>query len=245
MQKMDDDLFNLRITAYTPETIPMNRLAEYMLQFAALMGSETHVHFKGLKKGSTVLCVRVEQEDVPKVGERLAKVNTGDAPADIVRPFKALNDMLRADNARATLKRGSAQIIKFPGCDSPVAQRIGPVKEYGELDGMVISVGGKDNTKHIRLIGHDGEQYKLTTSSIELAKELGNNLFSYVRVTGMGTWFRNEDGMWELENFITQSCEPLEDGSLIEAVAALRDVEGDDWKNLPDPLAAWRELRRN
>ncbi|HET6719883.1 MAG TPA: hypothetical protein VFH22_09565, partial [Rhodocyclaceae bacterium] len=80
---MDDDLFKLRITAYTPETIPMNRLAEYMLHFAALMGSETHVHFKGLKKGSTILCARVENEDVPKVGERLAKICLSDTPADI------------------------------------------------------------------------------------------------------------------------------------------------------------------
>lgn len=242
---MDDSLFKLRITAYSPDTIPMNRLAEYMLQVAALMGSEAHVHFKGLKKGSTVLCVKVEQEDVPKVSERLAKANNPDAPADVLRSFKALNDLLRADGARATLKHGSAQIIKFPGCDRPVIQRIGPVKEAGQLEGTVISVGGKDSTKHIRMLGHGGEEYKLTTRSLELAKDLGNNLFSPVRVNGMGTWYRNEDGQWELENFIVQSCEPLEDISLVEAVAALRDIDGDDWKTLPDPLAAWHELRRN
>lgn len=245
MTRMDDDLFKLRITAYTPETIPMNRLAEYMLQFAALMGSEAHVHFKGLKKGSTVLCARVEHEDAPKVGERLAKINLNAPPADIARPFEAINCLLRADNARATLKLGTAQIIKFPGCDAPVIQRIGPVKEAGQLEGMVISVGGKESTKHIRLIGHDGEECKLTTRSVELAKQLGNNLFSPVRVTGIGTWYRNEDGKWELENFIAQSCEPLEDQSLIEAIAALRDIEGDDWKKLPDPFAAWQDLRRN
>lgn len=242
---MDDTLFNLRITAYTPDTIPLNRLAQYMLEFAALLGSELHVHFAGLKKGSTVLRARVEHEDIPKVDERLSKVNTSDAPVDIIRPFNALNGLLRADNARATLKRGTAQIIKFPGCDAPAIQRIGPVKEAGQLEGTVISVGGKDSTKHARLAGHDGEEYKLTTRSLELAKELGNNLFNAVRVAGMGTWYRNADGHWELDNFIAQSCEPLEDQSLIEAVAALRDIEGDDWKKLPDPLAAWRDLRRN
>lgn len=245
MGRMDDELFTLRITAYTPETIPMNRLAEYMLHFAALMGSETHVHFKGLRKGSTVLCAKVEQEDIPKVGERLAKVTVSDAPADVVRPFNAINGLLRADNARATLKHGTAQIIKFPGCDTPIAQRIGPVKEAGQLEGVVISVGGKDSTKHIRLTSHDGEECKLTTRSVELAKQLGNHLFSPVRVTGTGTWYRNEDGKWELENFIVQNCEPLEERSLIEAVAALRDVDGDGWKALPDPLATWRDLRRN
>jgi hypothetical protein len=242
---MDDSIFKLRITAYSPDTIPMNRLAEYMLQIAALMGGEYRVHFKGLKKGSTVLCVKVEQEDVPKVNERLARANRPDAPADVVRPFKALNDLLRADNARATLKHGTAQIIKFPGCDTPLIRRIGPVKEAGQLEGVVISVGGKDNTKHIRMIGHDDEEYKLTTRSLELAKDLGNNLFSPVRVTGLGTWYRNENGQWDLDGFIVQSCEPLEDTSLIEAVAGLRDISGDEWKSLPDPLKTWRELRRN
>lgn len=135
--------------------------------------------------------------------------------------------------------------VKFPGCDAPTIQRIGPVKEAGQLEGTVIWVGGKDSTRHVRLASHDGEEYKLTTRSLELAKELGNNLFNAVRVTGMGTWYRNADGRWELDNFIAQSCEPLEDQSLIEAVAALRDIEGDDWKKLPDPLAAWRDLRRN
>lgn len=242
---MDDDLFRLRITAYSPDTIPMIRLAQYMSQVATLMGSEQHVHFKRLNKGSTVLCVKVEQEDVPKVNERLAKANKPDALADVVRSFKAMNDMLRADGAHATLTHGTAQIIKFPGCDTPVIRRIGPIKEAGQLEGTVISVGGKDDTKHIRMLGHDGEEYKLTTRSLELAKDLGNNLFNPVRVNGMGTWYRNEDGQWELDNFIVHSCEPLENTSLIEAVASLRDIDGDDWKNLPNPLAVWHELRKN
>jgi hypothetical protein len=242
---MDDSLFKLRISAYSPDTMPMNRLAEYMQQVASLMGSEARVHFKKLSKGSTVLCVKVEQEEVPKVSERLAKASNPDAPADVLRPIKALNDMLRTDNARATLRHGSAQIIKFPGCDAPAVQRIGPVKEVGQLEGTVISVGGKDSTKHIRMLGHDGEEYKLTTRNIELAKELGNNLFSLVRVSGTGTWYRNEDAQWELENFIVQSCDPLESASLVEAVAALRDIDSDDWKKLPDPMAAWYELRGN
>lgn len=245
MQSMDNSLFKLRITAYTPDTIPMNRLAEYMLQIAALMGSETHVHFKGLNKGSTILCVNVEDEDIPQVKERLAKVHTIDAPADVVRPFKALNDLLRADNARATLKQGSAQIVQFPGCDTPLVPRIGPVKEAGQLEGAVIWVGGKDSTKHIRLLSHNGDEYKLTTSSLELAKELGNNLFSPVRVNGMGTWYRNENGQWELDKFIVHSYAPLEDISLIEAFAALREIDGDGWKKLPDPLAVLCELRKD
>jgi len=157
------------------------------------------------------------------------------------RPLKNLNDMLRVDNAHATLGHGGAQIIDFPGCNMP--KRIGPVKEQGQLEGEVFSVAGKDDTKHIRLLGHGGKEYKLTTRSIELARELGNKLFSPVRVSGTGTWYRSGDGKWELEDFQVQACEPLESTSLVEAIAALRDVNDDDWKDLPDPMMAWHELR--
>jgi hypothetical protein len=241
---MDDD-FKLRITAYTPATIPMKRLAEYMLSFVNLLGNESRIHFKGLRKGSTVLCADVDPDDYPKIDNRLANLNRGNAPDDVVRAFDSLNDLLREDKASATLKRGTAQIIKFPGCNIREFERIGPVKEHGQLEGTIVSVGGEDNTKHITLINLDGEKYKLTTRSIELTKQLGRHLYTMVRVTGEGKWFRNEKGKWELEVFFIQNFEPLEDGNLVEAVAALRDIEDDEWGTLPDPLAFWQGLRRN
>ena len=207
---MDDTKFNFRITAYTPETIPMSRLAEYMSQYAALMGSNTHVHFDKLKKGSTVLCARVEHEGVPKVEQRLQQAGRDDATADVARSYNTINGYLRVDNAQGSIKReGGAQIIKFPGCKQPLPQRIGPIKEAGQLEGEIVRVGGKDRTIHALLIGPDGEEYKLTTTSRDMAKELGKHLFSAVRVNGTGTWFRNEEGQWELEGFTVQDFEPL------------------------------------
>ena len=243
---MDSAKFNFRITAYTPETIPMSRLAEYMGQYAALMGSDLHVHFDKLKKGSTVLCARVENEDVPKVENRLHRAGSDDAPADIVRIYNTINSYLRADNAQGSVKKeGGAQLIKFPGCKQPLPQRIGPIKEAGHLEGEIVRVGGKDRTIHALLIGPDGEEYKLTTTSRDMAKELGRHLFTAVRVNGTGTWARNEAGQWELEGFLVQDFEPLNDRTLIEALAGLREIEGSEWEQTTDPLAKWRALRRD
>ena len=66
----DDKRLIFYIDAYSPETIPMAKLAEYMSDLAALLGRENAVHFAGLEKGSTKLAVRVEFEDVPKVTMR-------------------------------------------------------------------------------------------------------------------------------------------------------------------------------
>lgn len=243
---MIDPHFDLRISAFTPDTIPLNRLAGYMLQFAAVLGNEAHVHFAGLRKGSTVLRALVEPEDIPKVSQRLHSVNTGEAPADLQRAVAVMNNYLREDNARASLRqKGGAQIIKFPGCDAPVAKRIGPIREGGQLDGEVVRIGGKDRTIHALLVGADGAEYKLTTTSRDLARELARHLFCPVRVTGTGTWYRDGDGTWELDSFQLQSFEAVGERTLIEAVAGLRDLEGDGWREMKDPLAEWRDLRSN
>ena len=44
---------------FTPETLPMERLAEYMLQFAKLLGEPERVHFVDVEAGSAVLRARV------------------------------------------------------------------------------------------------------------------------------------------------------------------------------------------
>ncbi len=243
---MSDAKFNFRITAFTPETIPMSRLAEYLAQYAALMGSNAHVHFNGLRKGSTVMCGRVERDDVPKVEQRLQLASRADAPPDLVRIRNTINAYLREDNAEGAIRRdGGAQIITFPGRKQPLPERIGPIKEAGQLEGEIVRVGGKDRTKHALLIGPGGEEYKLTTTSRDMAKELGKCLFTSVRVNGTGTWFRNEEFQWELDSFTVQDFEPLSERTLIEALDGLRQIEGGEWAQMPDPLGKWRELRRN
>jgi len=39
------ELLEFVIDAYSPETLPMSRLAEYMAQLATLLGEKDHVHF--------------------------------------------------------------------------------------------------------------------------------------------------------------------------------------------------------
>jgi hypothetical protein len=132
--------------------------------------------------------------------------------------------------------------IEFPQSKAR-DDRIGPIWEAGQLEGMIVAIGGKGDTKHIRLADQDGEVYKLSTTNIELAKQFGNQLFADVRVTGSKKWFLEENNEWTLDDFVVQSCDPLDNTSLIEAVAALRAIEGDGWKKFADPLAICRQLR--
>ena len=64
--------YRFRIDAYSPETMPMARLAEYMAELALLLGEPSAVHFKRLARGSTVLVNSVDREAAPKVRQRAA-----------------------------------------------------------------------------------------------------------------------------------------------------------------------------
>ena len=55
-----DDVYELYIDVFTPATISMSRLAEYMRDFAEMLGHHEHVHFERLKSGSLSLATRVD-----------------------------------------------------------------------------------------------------------------------------------------------------------------------------------------
>ena len=46
-----EEIYEFYIDAFTPETVPMARLAGYMADFAELLGHREHVHFGKLKQG--------------------------------------------------------------------------------------------------------------------------------------------------------------------------------------------------
>src|SRR4029077_2307562 len=95
----DDKRLVFYIDAYSPATIPMAKLAEYMADFAALLGKEHAVHFERLKEGSTAIVSRVDYEDVPKVTTRLTEIRNGNAPKDVARLVAEIDKRLANDNA--------------------------------------------------------------------------------------------------------------------------------------------------
>src|SRR5262249_48003725 len=150
--------FYFWIDAFTPATIPMARLAEYMAELAAMLGEAASVHFVRLKRGSTAIVHRVEYEAVPKVRERATAVRRGDAPRDALRAYENVNKMLRDDNGTAALKEGNnAIIIPFPGIRN-AEEKYAAIRERGTIDGEIIRVGGPHKWVPI-LITTEGETF--------------------------------------------------------------------------------------
>lgn len=214
--------------SYTPATIPMERLAEYMSALAKLLGESASVHFSDVFHASTALRANVDSPAQPKVYARVAAIRAGDAPADALRAFQTIDEMLRKDNAYGTLTEGDgvtegAVIIPFPGKRRPPEPAFGPFKKEGTLDGEVYRIGGKDETKHVGI--RDGKrEYNLVTTEA-VALELRHHAFSgQLRFHGTGTWYRHPDGEWELRTFKVKDFDVLDDAPLGEVIDRLRRV---------------------
>lgn len=215
-----DEEFRFKIEAYSPETMPMARLAEYLAHLATILGEEKAVHFVKLEPGSTEVVHRIEREAVPKVRARAASVRRGEGPSDARRAFRRVNRLLREDNGSAVLVESTgAQIINFPGIKQR-EETFGGVSQRSSVDGKVVRVGGIQKWVPITLQS-EGETIPNCYCSQSLAKELAKKLWEFVRLHGDGKWTRDGEGRWTLNVLNVDSFEPLIDETLTQALERL------------------------
>lgn len=235
--------YRLKIGAFTPATIPMLRLAEYMEDFALLLGNEKSVHPGALEQGSTVLVANVEWEAEPKVRSQLLKIRESQAEARVMEAAARLDNRLAEDNAKGTiLDPHRAAVIEFPGRERFQAPVFGPIQQQNTLQGVPIKVGGENDPVPVHL--EDGAHRYIVHAKRSLAKEIAQHLFvDTIRVYGSGRWTRNADGAWQMSWFLVDRIEVLETGDLRRAVGELRSIDS-AWKLLKDPLKHLEQIRR-
>jgi hypothetical protein len=241
----DEKEFTFKLNGFTPDSIPMGRLGEYMHQVGLLLGECSGVHFSMLKPGSTGIAHKVSSESLPKVMERLRLVENGEAPDTASKAELRLNEMLAEDNIDADyLDDRNKKIAYFPGIKKASPETAyGPISQSGTIDGVVYRVGGVDNSAHVQVVTSENLRVYCATTK-EIAQRLGHHLFgAEIRFSGVGKWDRSESGKWSLQGFKIESFEILEDLSLIETIAELRSISGNGWRAVNDPWAELASLR--
>lgn len=217
--------YTFRIDAFTPETIPMARLAEYLAELSKLVEHKHSTHFDRLEAGSARLIYKIDAVDAPKVEQRLARTTEPNAPKDLRKAFETLDDMLANDNAVGELINPTgAVIIPFPGRDRPKQLAFPAFRQDGSIDGQIVSIGGKDTTAHVIL--QDGA---VTYSNIKLTREMARQLRGYlyeqkVRLIGRGRWERSPEGAWKLLDFSVDRFEVLDDSRLSDVLDKVRSI---------------------
>lgn len=230
--------FRFTIDRYTPETLPMARLAEYLSQLATLFGEKQAVHLTTSEAEGAVPLIRVEADALPQVRDRLSAVGRGEGPMDAIRAYRSINERLRLDDTSATLTGSrDADVLPFPGRDAAAAE-LRHVRQTGSIDGEVIRVGGQGDDVRVILRAEDAILTEILASR-PVAKALARHLFEPVRLHGLGRWSRRRDGRWILEGLKVERFDVLLDGTLTEALSALH-LLGDRWDGSAEGLSDLR-----
>lgn len=233
------------IDAFTPGTMPMVRLGEYLTQISHLYGEVTSVHFQRLTAGSVAILSNVEVEAHPKVRARIERLRLHPTAEDTrsLTAFERIDSMLAQDNAVGLVRENSAVLLRFPGRENLQEHSIPPLKQDAELTGIVFRLGGFRAKVPVHLFWH-GQTYQCTADR-DTARELAKFLFgSPVRITGTGTWMRTKSGQWMVKAFSIRRFLPLETKPLNEAVKELRQAHaGSGWARLERPASTLADLR--
>ncbi len=236
--------YEFHIDAFSPANMPMARLAEYMADFADLLGYKEHVHFDALREGSAAIACHAEPVSARKVRMRLEEVRYGTAPKEAMKACREIDDKLREDNATGWICAGGARVIQFPGRNAAVEATLGPIIQTDALDGEIIQVGGRDETINVHV--RAGKQIYHCITSKPLARQLAAHIFgSPVRLKGKASWARSESGVWTLRRFEIESFYVLDEtpiGRLFESLR-LRMTPPEGGRQNPADLV--RELRED
>lgn len=222
----DKKRFVFVLDGFTPDTLPMARLAEYLLDLANLLGEKERVHFQTVEPGSAGLAYDVESVAVPKVQARVRGASAAAVGSEERRAFENIDQRLRKDNTAASLREDTVAgptLLHFPGPTGEVDPEYGPFSENSTLQGRVISVGGKRNIVNVNI--QDGERIYYCEASRDVALQLAPLMFNHeLRIHGTGRYLRNPDGEWVMNSFRISQFDRLDMKPLSEVVEKLRVV---------------------
>lgn len=238
---MPDPLdFEFVIDAYTPETMPMVRLARYLTDLATLLGNHSSVHLLGIEHGSVRPRMRIDQPDIPKVEDRLRAVRSHSAPPEAMRAYRAIDTRLARDNAKGQIVSSGSNLIEFPGRDR--LREVRPFSQPGTLQGTVVSAGGRDNPPTVHL--QDENRVYVCHATRAVTRRMAQHIYGReLRVGGIGRWERSYDGDWSLVRFMIHDFKELNNTQLDSLAASIRASGASHWGESEDPLGDLHELR--
>ncbi len=231
------------IEGVTPHTLSMARLAEYLRELAKLLGSEDKVHFLRVDEGSADCAMEVEEEEQVVVSNRVQQAKIGVGAKEALSAFMAIRSFLDEDDRSALMEWEEGEVIlEFPKKSQEGQETFGPFWEDGSLDGMLVKIGGMDETVPVHLV-YEGVHHSCNATR-EMARKLAPYIFGKpIRVYGRGKWYRNADAKWEMKWFDIHKFDELSDASLLDVVGRLRSIPDNDLMKSNDPLGDMLKIR--
>lgn len=222
----DLERFKFTVPGYTPETMPLDRLMEYLGQLSIVLGNPGDLHLVGVEKGSTRPVLAMRHDVAAKARHHAREVAEGGGSGRRRDAYNTIRRMVAQDGGKpAVLKepRG-AIILKFPSVDIGQDQVINSLRQPTSIEGTLVRVGGIGENAQLLIQELDGSVIAGCTASRAVAQEMAHLIYRAIRVSGIGSWHRTEEGRWEIARLHVQTFEPLDESELEEVVAKLRGV---------------------
>lgn len=235
--------FKFIIPAFTPETMPIDRLMDYLSQVVILLGEPHELHLIRIEESSTRPVLAMARPVGLKARKRVAEVEAGGGSARRRNAYTRVQNMVEEDGAGAAFLEApeGAVLLKFEAPES-VGKTLSGIRQTTSIQGELIRVGGAQERVALLIQDETGETISGCYTNRRLAKELGSYLFEQIRVSGEGIWMRTPAGSWSLERMQVQSFVSLEERPLADVIRDLQAIPV-DWP--PDTLERLRELRND
>lgn len=235
----DDFNYEFKISGFTPETMPFDRLVDYFGKLRALFPKPNDVHLVGIKEGSVATAFAVEQGEQQRLRDHFQKLHAGKASRKASEVFEDISGMLHEDNATAVfLDREGAEVIAFSG------REVTP-------ETTILPRSGMNVRGYFRHLSEDGGVLKLRVATEDyglvyadapdhLRDLLKQYLFAHVELACDGVWILGPDRVWKPREVEVHDVFLLQNKTLSEAVDRLREVEV-NWPS--DPIKVMRQIR--
>ena len=241
-EKMEDfEELEFVIPAYTPETMPLDRLLQYLQQIGDVVSVPKEMHLVRIDQSSTKPVFKMPTPMAIQARERAAAVRSGSGTQVQRAAYNRIRQMVKKDGGTpASLKDRTGIILDFP----PTIEEIGAisgVRQASSFDGSLLRVGDVGDFTPILMQDLAGDVFSGFTAPKDLAKTMAKLLFEPIRVTGIGSWDRSPTGEWKLGKMLIQAYEALSDESLDQVFQKLRGVPVTWPANADEVLRAERE----
>lgn len=223
----DLERFKFTLPGYTPDTMPLNRLMEYLNQLSIVLGSPGDLHLVGIEKGSTRPVLAMRHDVAHRARNNARAVAEGGGSANRRQAFHTIRRMVAEDGGETAVLKApkGAVILKFPSAAIGEDQVVNSLRQNTSIEGTLVRIGGIGDNAQLLIQEMNGNVIAGSAATRPLAQEMARLIYRPIRVNGLASWHRDEEGKWKITRLLVQSYDALDDRELEEVVAELRAVK--------------------
>lgn len=237
----DFERFEFVVPGYTPETMPLDRLIEYLTQLTVILGNPADLHLVDIEKSSTKPVIVMPHHAAVKARQRARDTWEGGGSVRQRTAYQRIRRMVADDGGKpALLKTRQATILEFPSVDLGTDQEIGSMRQASSVAGELIRVGGDSEFDQILLKDFSGAVISGCFATKEVAKQLAKCLHEQLRLHGIASWSRDRSGKWQISRMKVLTFEVLDNDSLTAAIEEAQGVVSDWPEDIVDKLLDMR-----